>query len=50
MAQLFFLPNPVLSVALLTAAGIPLAMTHELAHWLGARVRGVGARITVSRR
>lgn len=50
VTQLFFLPNPVLSVALLTAAGMPLAMTHELAHWLGARVRGVGARITVSRR
>jgi putative peptide zinc metalloprotease protein len=50
VAQLFFLPNPVLSVALLTAAGMPLAMTHELAHWLGARVLDVPARITVSRR
>ena len=50
VTQMFFLPNPVLSVALLTAAGMPLAMTHELAHWLGARVRGTGARITVSRR
>jgi hypothetical protein len=50
VTQLFFLPNPVLSVGLLTAAGIPLAASHELAHWLGARVRGVPARITVSRR
>ena len=50
VTQLFFLPNPVLSVALLTAVGMPLAMTHELAHWLGARVNGAGARITVSRR
>ena len=37
-------------MALLTAAGMPLAMTHELAHWPGARVNGAGARITVSRR
>jgi len=50
VTQMFFLPNPVLSVCLLTAAGMPLAMTHELAHWLGARVRGAGARISVSRR
>jgi hypothetical protein len=48
--QLFFLPNPVLSVAVLTVAGVPLAMAHELAHWLGARVQGVPARITISRR
>ncbi len=50
VTQMFFLSNPVLSVCLLTAAGMPLAMTHEVAHWLGARVRGAGARITVSRR
>jgi putative peptide zinc metalloprotease protein len=50
VTQMFFLANPVLSVCLLTAAGMPLAMTHELAHWLGARVRGAGARITVGRR
>jgi hypothetical protein len=50
VTQLFFLPNPVLSVALLAAIGMPLAMTHELAHWLGARVNGVSARITISRR
>jgi putative peptide zinc metalloprotease protein len=50
VTQLFFLSNPVLSVALLAAVGMPLAMTHELAHWLGARVTGVPARITISRR
>jgi putative peptide zinc metalloprotease protein len=50
VTQLFFLPNPVLSVAVLAAIGMPLAMTHELAHWLGARVNGVPARITISRR
>jgi len=50
VTQLFFLPNPVLSVALLAVIGMPLAMTHELAHWLGARVNGVPARITISRR
>jgi hypothetical protein len=49
VTQLFFLPNPVLSVALLAAIGMPLAMTHELAHWLGARINGVLARITISR-
>jgi putative peptide zinc metalloprotease protein len=49
VTQLFFLPNPVLSVALLAAIGMPLAMTHELAHWLGARINGVPARITISR-
>ena len=50
VTQLFFLPNPVVSVALLAAIGMPMAMTHELAHWLGARVNGVPARITISRR
>jgi putative peptide zinc metalloprotease protein len=50
ITQLFFLPNPILSAALLTVIGMPLAMTHELAHWVGARVNGVPARITVSRR
>jgi putative peptide zinc metalloprotease protein len=50
VTQMFFLSNPVLSVCLLTAIGMPLAMTHEVAHWLGARARGAGARITVSRR
>lgn len=48
--QLFFLPNPVLSIALLTAITMPLAVTHELAHWIGARVNGVPARIMISRR
>jgi putative peptide zinc metalloprotease protein len=48
--QLFFLPNPVLSVAVLTILTIPLGILHELAHWLGARIQGLPARITVSRR
>lgn len=48
--QLFFLPNPVLSVALLTVISLVIAVGHESAHWLGARVAGVPARITVSRR
>ena len=50
VSQLFFLANPVLSVALLVCIGMPLAMTHEIAHWIGARVNGVPARITISRR
>lgn len=48
--QLFFLPDPALSLAALTALWLPLAAGHELAHWLGARIEGVPARITVSRR
>lgn len=49
-SQLFFLSNPALSLAALTALWLPVAAGHELAHWLGARVEGVPARITVSRR
>jgi hypothetical protein len=48
--QLFFLPGPVLSIVLLTVITVPIAMLHELAHWLGARLEGVPARITLSRR
>src|SRR5579875_2126614 len=48
--QLFFLPGPVLSIVLLTVITAPIAMLHELAHWLGARLEGVPARITLSRR
>jgi len=36
--QLFFLPGPVLSIVLLTVITAPIAMLHELAHWLGARL------------
>ena len=48
--QFYFLSSPVLSLALLTIIGIPLGMLHERAHWLGARVEGAPARITISRR
>ena len=48
--QFFFLSSPVLSLALLTIIGIALCMLHELAHWLGARIEGAPARITISRR
>jgi putative peptide zinc metalloprotease protein len=48
--QLFFLPGPVLSIVVLTVITAPIAMLHELAHWLGARLEGVPARITLSRR
>jgi putative peptide zinc metalloprotease protein len=48
--QMFFLSNPVLSVVLLTVIATPIVMLHELAHWLGARIEGVPARITISRR
>jgi putative peptide zinc metalloprotease protein len=49
-SQLFFLPNPVISLALLTVITMPLIFMHEAAHWLGARIEGVPARITISRR
>jgi hypothetical protein len=48
--QLLFLPGPVLSIVLLTVITAPISMLHELAHWLGARLEGVPARITLSRR
>lgn len=50
VSQLFFLANPVLSMGLLACIGMLLAMTHEVAHWIGARINGVPARITISRR
>jgi putative peptide zinc metalloprotease protein len=49
-SQWFFLPDPVLSVVLLSVITMPLVMAHEVAHWLGARIQGVPARITLSRR
>ncbi len=48
--QLFFLQNPVASFVLLSLLWMPLGAVHELAHWLGARVQGLPARISVSRR
>lgn len=48
--QLFFLANPVLSLALLTVISMLMRLLHELAHWVGARIEGVPARITISRR
>lgn len=48
--QLFFLSNPVISIALLSVIAMPLLILHEIAHWLGARVEGIPARITLSRR
>jgi putative peptide zinc metalloprotease protein len=48
--QLFFLSNPVLSIALLNVITMPLLILHELAHWIGARIEGVPARITITRR
>lgn len=48
--QTFFLGNPVLSLAVLSVIMMMLAGGHEFAHWLGARIEAVPARITVSRR
>jgi hypothetical protein len=48
--QTFFLANPILSLALLAVIMTALAGGHELAHWVGACVEAVPARITVSRR
>jgi len=48
--QLFFVSNPVLSIALLNVVTMPLLILHEVAHWLGARAEGIPARITLTRR
>jgi hypothetical protein len=48
--QWFFLSNPVLSLALLLVMTTPLRALHEGTHWLGIRVQGLPARVTVSRR
>jgi hypothetical protein len=48
--QLFFLSNPVFSIALLNIVTMPLLILHEVAHWLGARIEGVPARVTITRR
>jgi putative peptide zinc metalloprotease protein len=49
-SQLFFLANPLLSLVVLTAITLPMLFLHEVTHWLGARIEGVPARITASRR
>jgi len=48
--QLFFLHNPLVSFAILTIVDSIIVGSHELAHWLAARVQGLPARITISRR
>jgi putative peptide zinc metalloprotease protein len=49
-AELYFLRNPLLSLACVTATTTVAAGCHELAHWLAARNEGVPARVTISRR
>lgn len=48
--ELLFLHNPVASAACLIVIGMSLAAIHEGAHWLAARVEGIPAQITISRR
>jgi putative peptide zinc metalloprotease protein len=48
--QLFFVNNPAASLVALTIALAVFGAAHELAHWLGARVQGLPARISISRR
>jgi putative peptide zinc metalloprotease protein len=48
--QLFFLHNPLTSLAILSVIDSLIVASHELAHWLAARVQGVPAKITISRR
>jgi putative peptide zinc metalloprotease protein len=49
-AELYFLRNPLLSLACVTATTTVAAGCHELAHWLAARNEGVPTRVTISRR
>ncbi|ETK32815.1 PqqD family protein [Microbispora sp. ATCC PTA-5024] len=46
----FFLSTPARSLAALTAITLLIAGAHEVSHWLGARLQGLPARITVTRR
>jgi hypothetical protein len=48
--SLFFLHDPLASVALLFVINSVLVTLHESAHWLAARVEGAAARITIGRR
>jgi hypothetical protein len=48
--SLFFLHDPLASVALIVAINGVLVALHEGSHWLGARVAGAPARITLGRR
>jgi putative peptide zinc metalloprotease protein len=48
--DVFFLPNPAASLALLTLLTYVLAAVHELAHVLAAAALGVPARLRVTRR
>jgi hypothetical protein len=49
-SDLLFLHNPVYSVGCMFIIGMLLAAAHESAHWLAARVEGVPASISISRR
>jgi hypothetical protein len=48
--DLFFLHNPVYSVGCMFIVVMLLGAAHEGAHWLAARVQGIPAQITISRR
>jgi molybdopterin/thiamine biosynthesis adenylyltransferase len=47
---LFFLRDPLVSVAILSVVTLLQRAAHEGAHWVAARVENVPARITISRR
>ena len=48
--SVFFLHDPLASLAILGVIDAGLTVFHEGAHWLAARVEGVPARITLGRR
>jgi hypothetical protein len=48
--DVFFLPNPAASLAVLTLMTYALAAVHELAHVLAAAALGVPARLRITRR
>ena len=48
--DVFFLPNPAASLAVLTLLTYVLAAVHEFAHVLAAAALGVPARLRITRR
>jgi hypothetical protein len=48
--DLLFLHNPVASVGCMFVVGVAFGAAHEGAHWLAARVQGIPASFSISRR
>jgi putative peptide zinc metalloprotease protein len=48
--DVFFYPNPAVSVVGMIGSGILLAFCHEVCHWIAARAAGIRPRFTISLR